>query len=231
MAAACRHAGVCSGWPPSIAKDIQTAKWCRILTSAFNPGKPMRNGWPSYIVGRSRSGGLTLPRLPSVLLRGVSASGGRGTVAADLLRRMVLAEPSLLLGVLCTLRLSFETPAAAALPPLIRDSEFLQRPQTSVNATRLMAAPEACDAFLLVALRVRATSQVQNRRHGFLQLIIRVQEGQSSHTRPSQQSVRRTTSSRVYTKWPAFRSTVVSGRGLQLVGLQVSSRVEPQFTI
>ena len=100
-------------------------RWASLLAALC------RIGWPPYIVGRSSSGGLTLLRLPSVLLRGVS-SGGRGTVAADLLRRMLLPEPSLLAGVLCALRVSFAAAAAAALLPLIRDSEFLQITQTSV---------------------------------------------------------------------------------------------------
>ena len=69
-----------------------------------------------------------------MLLRGVSASGGRGTMAADLLRRMPLIRPSPLLGVLCALRLlTFATAAAAALLPLIRDREFLPRRTSSVS--------------------------------------------------------------------------------------------------
>ena len=54
-------------------------------------------------------------------------SGVRGTVAADLLRRMPVAELSLLTGVLCTLRLSLLM--ADSLPELtrLRDSLYEQR--------------------------------------------------------------------------------------------------------
>ena len=74
--------------------------------------------------GRLRNQESGLPR-PSMLWRGVGRSGGRGTASADLLRRMPVDEPSLVLtGVLCTLRLSLLE--ADSLPELTRLSESLR---------------------------------------------------------------------------------------------------------